>query len=197
MPKQVDHEGRRRAIAEAVFEVIGGRGYEAVSLRDVARAAGVSMGMVQHYFTSKNEMLLFALAHMRARVLARLEAEQARLAEPDRRALLRTGLRVLLPLDEPSRQEAIVNIAFFSAATVTPEYASVLREGYARLLEATRVQFRAAAAAGELAPRIDPDREAEALFFVTQGLIGPVLIGQVSSEEALAILDHHLDRVFR
>jgi AcrR family transcriptional regulator len=54
--------------------VIGSRGLEAVSLRDVAAQAGVSMGAVQHYFASKDQMLLFALSHMRDRVLARMHA---------------------------------------------------------------------------------------------------------------------------
>ncbi len=40
----------------------------------------------------------------------------------------------MLPLDEPGRQEAAVNIAFFSAATVTLDYAEMLRDGYDRQL---------------------------------------------------------------
>lgn len=56
---------RRRDIAEAVFAVIGSRGFDAVSLREVATQAGVSMGSVRHYFTSKDEMLVFTLGHMR------------------------------------------------------------------------------------------------------------------------------------
>lgn len=74
VPKQVDHEQRRRALADAVFSVISVKGYDAVTLRDVAAHAGVSLGSVQHYFASKDEMLLFALNHMRVRVQDRLQA---------------------------------------------------------------------------------------------------------------------------
>ena len=197
MPKQVDREERRRAIAEAVFEVIGSSGLDAVSLRDVAAQAGVSMGSVQHYFTTKNEMLLFALGHMRDRVLARLQTELGRLTDPTCRDQIRAAIRLMLPADAPSRQEACVAGAFYSAATVTPAYAELLREGYARLLDGSRAQLRAAAKAGEIAAGIDTDREAAALFFATQGLIGPVLIGLFAPDEALAVLDHQLDRIFR
>jgi AcrR family transcriptional regulator len=197
VPKQVDHEQRRRTLAEAVFSVIRARGFEAVSLRDVADQAGVSMGAVQHYFASKDDMLLFALAHMRVRVLDRLQTAIGRLIEPTRRETIRQALRVMLPVDEPGRQEACVNIAFFSAATVTPAYADLLREGYARILAQSQAQLRAAADASELTEGTDTDREAAALYFLTQGLIGPILIGLYTPDQALALIDHHLDRIFR
>jgi AcrR family transcriptional regulator len=196
VPRQVDHEERRRTIAEAVFTVIGSRGFEAVSLRDVADQAGVSMGAVQHYFPSKNDMLLFALSHMRARVLARVQHDVAALEAPSRRDMLRAGFRAMLPVDEPSRQEAAVNIAFFSAATVTPAYAEQLRGGYARILAVSRAQLRDAAEAGELRPGVDPDRAVEELFFLGQGLVGPVLIGLYRPEQALALVDERLAAIF-
>ena len=198
MPKRVNPDERREAIAEAVYQVIGDRGWDAVTLRDVASTAGVSMGQVQHYFSTKTEMLLFALTHMRARVLARLEQQLAGLPQPvtyqDR---VRATIRVMLPVDEPGRQEAAVNIAFFSAATVTPEYAKGLRDGYARQLAFGRATFTAAAAGGLLTDGIDPVKEADALYFLIMGLMGPVLIGQLTPEAALDLLDHQLSRIFR
>ena len=196
MPKRVDHEARRRAIAEAIFEVIGSRGLEAVSLRDVAAQAGVSMGAVQHYFASKEQMLLFALGHMRDRVLARMQAELAAIAEPTAREMVRAAAKAMLPVGEQGRQEAIVAGAFYSVATVHPVYADVLREGYHRLLAVSRQSLRTAAEAGQIADGIDTDREAAMLFFMIQGLIGPILIAILSPADALALVDHQLDRIF-
>jgi AcrR family transcriptional regulator len=197
VPKQVDREQRRRALAEAVFSVIGSHGFEAVSLRDVADQAGVSMGAVQHYFASKDDMLLFALNQMRGRVMDRLQAAVGRLVEPTRREIIRLGACAMLPVDEPGRQEACVNVAFFAAATVTPAYADLLREGYGRILAVTQAELRAAADAGELAEGVDADREATALYFLAQGMVGPILIGLFTPDDALALIDHHLDRIFR
>ena len=42
-----------------------------------------------------------------------------------------------------------------------------------------------------------PTGEAPALYFLTQGLIGPILIGLYRPDEALALVDAQLDRVFR
>ncbi len=177
--------------------MIGDRGFGAVSLRDVALAAGVSMGSVQHYFATKDEMLAFTLQYLRERVLYRLQAGLALLADPSPREMVRTGLRIMLPVDEPSGQEAQVNIAFFSAATVTRSYADLLRAGYAQLLDITREHLGEAAADGQLVAGTDLDREAAALFFTARGLIGPVLIGLYAPEDALTLLDHQLARIFR
>jgi AcrR family transcriptional regulator len=197
VPRRVDPGERRQVIAEAVYEVIGERGWDAVSLRDVASAAGVSMGQVQHYFTTKTDMLLFALGYNRARVMARLQREVAALPDPTQRDQLRAAMRVSLPMDKPSRQEAVVNIAFLSAATVTPAYAQLLRDEYAQVLALAEALLSAAAANGELRDGIDLPRESAALFFLLDGLIGPVLIGVVTPAAALDILDHQLDRMFR
>jgi AcrR family transcriptional regulator len=198
VPKRVDPEERRQAIAEAVYQVIGERGWDAVTLRDVASTAGISMGQVQHYFTTKTDMLMFALSHMRDRVLARLERRLAGLPQPvSQRDQVRAAISVMLPLDEPGRQEAAVNVAFFSAATATPGYAHLLRDGYARQVASATAQFTAAAAEGLLNEGVDPGHEAAALYYLIQGLIGPVLIGQLTPDQALDLLDHQLVRIFR
>ncbi|MGI9007216.1 MAG: TetR/AcrR family transcriptional regulator [Streptosporangiaceae bacterium] len=196
MPKQVDHEARRLAIADAIFALIGRRGLAAVSLRDVAAQAGVSMGAVQHYFASKEDMLLFALGHMRDRALARMQAELAVIGDPTARATIRAAARAMLPFGEQGRQEAIVAGAFYSVATVNPAYAGPLREGYQRLLAVARQSLAAAARAGELTGGVDTDREAAMLFFLIQGLVGPVLIGILSPDDAIDLLDYQLHRIF-
>ena len=48
MPKVVDHEQRRSEITMALWLVIYEEGIDGVSFRAVARAAGVSVGRVQH-----------------------------------------------------------------------------------------------------------------------------------------------------
>lgn len=66
MPKKVDRHERRTLIADALMRVAARQGLEAVSLRHVAAEAGVSPGMVQHYFRTKDEMMAFAMAVVRS-----------------------------------------------------------------------------------------------------------------------------------
>jgi TetR/AcrR family transcriptional regulator, transcriptional repressor of bet genes len=80
---------------------------------------------------------------------------------------------------------------------VNPAQAELLSDGYARLLTVSRQSLHAAEQAGELADGIDPDSEGAMLFFMIQGLIGPILIGLLSPADALDLVDHQLARIFR
>ncbi len=109
MPKWVDHGERRRHIAEAVWRIAASRGLEAVSLREVAAEAGVSMGRVQHYFKTKDRMILFACEYMVE--LAGRGARELIAASPDPdapRSILRSVCLQTLPLDEEHRAGASV-----------------------------------------------------------------------------------------
>ena len=48
---------RKRAILEATLRLVADQGAPAVRLRDVARAAGVSVGSLQYYFDSRDQLI--------------------------------------------------------------------------------------------------------------------------------------------
>lgn len=197
MPKQVDHEARRQQITEAVCRLAARQGLEAVTLRHVAAEAGVSMGLVQHYFTTKDEMLLFAFHATSARVEQRIATAVAALPDPpDTRALLRTLLVAMLAIDDDSRAEAPLWVAFLARAVVEPSLASPLSESGKALADFVGAQLRQAHQAGALPADVDPEREASSLLALVDGLMVHALIDQDSAEEALLTLDYHLGRIF-
>jgi AcrR family transcriptional regulator len=58
------HEaGRREAILEAAAVVISERGVDAARLADIAEQAGVSLGLVQHYFRHRDRLLEEVFSH--------------------------------------------------------------------------------------------------------------------------------------
>lgn len=59
MPKIVDHDEKRKQIAEAAWNIIRKEGVEKASIRRVAAEAGMSSGALRHYFSTQDEMLLF------------------------------------------------------------------------------------------------------------------------------------------
>nr|WP_275128679.1 TetR family transcriptional regulator [Streptomyces monomycini] len=61
IPKEVDHRGRREAIARALWRVVEQRGVIQLTMRVVAQEAGMSLGQLQHYFASRTAMLSFAM----------------------------------------------------------------------------------------------------------------------------------------
>lgn len=61
MPKIVDHDEKRKQIAEAAWNIIREEGVEKASIRRVAAEAGMSSGALRHYFSTQDEMLLFIM----------------------------------------------------------------------------------------------------------------------------------------
>ncbi len=61
MPKIVDHDEKRKQIAEAAWNIIRKEGVEKASIRRVAAEAGISSGALRHYFSTQDEMLLFIM----------------------------------------------------------------------------------------------------------------------------------------
>jgi AcrR family transcriptional regulator len=185
MPKQVDHDERRRQIGEAVCRVIAARGLDAVSLRHVAAEADVSMGRVQHYFATKDEMLMFAFELISERVAARLGAVHS----DDPRTYLRAILLELLPLSPAARAEASVLAAFLAQAVVEPRLGEPLRHGNGEMVAWLAGMISAVRPGG------DPERDAMGLLAFVDGLMLQVLIGQVSSSVAEELVDHQLGLV--
>jgi TetR/AcrR family transcriptional regulator, transcriptional repressor of bet genes len=189
MPKQVDHDERRRQIAGAVWRIAAQRGLEAVSMREVALEAGVSIGRVQHYFASKDEIVLFATGHLREQIERRLAqgiAAAPRPLTPQR--TLRAILLALLPTDAEGRTGALVGIAMFIRALNEPGLAARYRQGRVRLVTAVTEQIASAA------PDADAELTAQSLLALVSGLSSDLLLGHLEVPDALRLLDHHLAR---
>jgi TetR/AcrR family transcriptional repressor of bet genes len=197
VPKQVDHQERRQHIGAAVLRLIATRGLEAASLRNVAAEAGVSMGTVQHYFTSKQEMLDFAQRYNYERTIVRIPALIARIPEPrSTRALFRALLIDLLGLDGESREGARLGVAMRAYAVIDPQAAVTARTAYDGVTGFLATHLGKAQEAGDLSAGLDAEQAARHLYAVVEGLSGPTLIGAYSPDQAIAVLDGHLEMLF-
>ncbi|WP_243790298.1 TetR/AcrR family transcriptional regulator [Saccharopolyspora gloriosae] len=197
MPKQVDHEQRRKQIAEALLRLAGRGGMEAVNLRDVAAEAGISMGSVQHYFRTKEQMLQYAAGYVNDRAAERIRARIEATDEPhSARTVVRAVLVEMLALSTESRQEYLVTIAFFVRALAEPDLAALYREWWPQLEQWITDLLRGAQEAGEIAAGVDVWMEARILLAVPDGLSIGLLLGHHGEADSVAMIDHALDRVF-
>lgn len=197
MPKQVDHEGRRLLIAEAVCRLADERGLEGVTLRDVAAKAQVSMGAVQRCFRTKEEMLVFALGHIGERIGERVRARLVRSpAQSAATALGHAATEVSLLRDE-HRAEARVWLAFVAQAAVSEALAKTLKENYAGLQDVfTRLISEAVENAEGATAVLDPRLEARTLLALADGLTAHVLIGHLTPRTAREVLHAHLTHLW-
>jgi AcrR family transcriptional regulator len=106
MPKVVDHEQRRRELADALWRIVAVHGPAGVSIRSVAAEAGWSPGALRHYFPTREELLLFAMDLSEARAVERITRLHERL-DPDLPLLERVAAYAeqLVPLDDERRAE--------------------------------------------------------------------------------------------
>ena len=56
--QRLDPATRREQILDAANELFAERGYEEVTIEDVAKSAGVARGLVHHYFGGRKEVYI-------------------------------------------------------------------------------------------------------------------------------------------
>lgn len=192
MPKHVDHEQRRREITQALWRIATEEGLPAATLRRVAATAGVSMNLVQYYFTTKDKMIRYGLEHVIEVAVARMTAEiDAVRNTGDPRVILRAALVGNLPTDKVGSQISAVYYAYLLYA-VTDEDS---RERLRRIPRELALRLASQVESTQRAD-IDPLAEVESLIALTTGLAVGVLVGSYTTEEAIAFIDYRLDQLF-
>src|ERR1700678_1739497 len=196
-PKRVDHEERRRQIAHALLRAAATRGLHATGMRKVAAEAGVSLRLVQYYFGTKEELLLAAMQQLAARFAERGMARIRQLKQTGPRGIIGAILTEALPADQERRTFTILNAAYFALSLTDPALAiAPLVKNSDAVIGVVATQLRAAQAAGDMPASLDPDLEAFSLLAMAHGLSLSALGGQPSVEQAQAVIDYHLDRLF-
>ena len=197
MPRRVDHGERRRELTAAMLRIASTRGLQAVSMREVAAEAGVSLRVVQYYFTDKKTLMLAGVTELAARLDRRVRERAAAIGTGlPPRTVLEVVLGSLLPTDEDSRADQLAWTAYYAAGLTDPgnavdgRYAPDALEGWL-----TGVLMRAAEE-GQVAGDRDPRVEVISLLAMTNGLVSGVLGRQCTAEEALAVVRYRLDRLF-
>lgn len=179
-------------IIYALISVVVQQGLDAVSIRTVARAAGVSIGTVQYHFATKDDLLLAAYRHAIDEVTARARTLAARPSSP--LAYVRSLLHELLPLDDRRRGELHVAIAFTARSVHSPRLTELYADGYRALVGTVTTALHAALADGSLDPSLDPARAATQAVAMADGLAWHLLCAPsvLAPDDAVAALDAHL-----
>ena len=193
MPKEVDHQARRRELADAACRVIGRHGLAGATLAQVAGESGWSIGSIRYYFPSKDELLAAALWRVGERIDDRI---RRRAAGGMSLAGLRAAALELLPLDASRGEESRVLLAFLAQAAVVPELAAAADDAAQRLQEPLTARIAHAIQAGELPAHLDPAHEAIRLQLLIYGLMVELATTTTPRRHlanwAQAILDEHI-----
>ena len=196
MPKQVDHRERRETIAKALWRVVEQRGIGHASVREVAQEAGISHGAVQHYFATREEMLVFAMDFASEQTALRVAEGIAALGDPPHpRDVIRVMLTEMLPLHPDARATSRMSAAYILEALHNANIHARAHDGLTQGRDLVEQIVRQAIADGHIGADRDPATETSLLLALT-GLTPLIELGVIEPEGALAAVDQHLDGLF-
>ena len=141
---------RRERILDAAREIIGERGYEALTMRDLARASRVTVPTIYNLVGGKDEVLFAAVEEQTERFVASIERVRADSAAAHVVGLIEASCRELLRA--PRYYRTLLPL-LMQAGAADPARAAVGRALGSQL----RLGLEALEHAGELAPWADPD----------------------------------------
>lgn len=189
-----NESGTAARVAEAAVSVVARDGFDVLSVRAVARAAGMSGGAVQYHYATRAKLLLAAFACTVNTISERLAATD--LSGPLPIALGRL-CREALPLDPQRHRECAVWAALSAAAATHPELAAEHAAALHALTWAVADLIAAARTAGQLDDAVDPLVAASILTAVLDGLTLHGIAGSRSAESLTSTLDASIDLVLR
>jgi len=167
-------EARQRQLIDATISTIGRVGYSGTTLTHVAGAAGLSPGIVNFYFKSKDQLLAATLAQLaeehESLWLAKVAAAGG---SPE------GGLDAMIEADfDPlicTHEKVVVWFAFWAEAQSRPLYRSVVSELEERYFQQTRIMCEQLIEAGGYVG-INVDDVARGLNAISDGLWADLLI---------------------
>jgi len=196
VPKRVDHDQRRTELTAALLRIAATRGLQAVTMREVAAEAGVSLRVVQYYVTDKATLLTAGLAELARRLDRRVKARAAAAGPtPSIREVLELVLGSVLPTDSDSRADSLAWTAYYAVALTDPVLGAAGVQHPDALAAFLTARLVRAQQEGEAPADLDAATEVVLLLALTNGLTSAVLGGQRSADDALRVLAHQLDRV--
>lgn len=189
MPKQVDHEQRRRDVAAVAADLVAAHGRRALTVRNVADAAGYSTTVVSHYFDDLADLLreTYRLAVARAR--RRVEAVLF-----DDPGDLRGLIEAVLPLDAERQADWRIWLSFWSEALSSAAFADEQRARTRSTTERIASCLRHLADQGRLDAGVDLERTADRLSAMIPGIASEAIFDPVrwSTELQRRVIDDEL-----
>lgn len=198
MPRVADHDQRRAQIARAFQRLLAAEGFAGVSFSRLAAEAGVSVGLIQHYFAGKDVLLRFAyddaVSRMSERVRVRVRnGEAARLPIAE---VLLDSLAELLPLDEVREVEYRVRQGLQAQALHHAGLAEVARRAGGALLGYVTTVVEDGVERGEVEPGVDAVLAARMILATLQGLADQVALSGPDAFPARDVLGRVIATVF-
>jgi AcrR family transcriptional regulator len=177
---------RREQLIEAAARVIARSGYDAATVRDVAREAGVSTGVIAYYFEGKDDLFAHVLRSASRAFRARLASARESAQTPRERLLALA--EAATPADDDAVRAHALWIDFWARAARDPALAALTVRLYDGWRSEIAETVREGQRAGAFRPDADPDAFARGYAAAADGLATHVVLhrGVVSPDDMRA-----------
>jgi len=144
---------RRKQIIEGFFKVVAEKGFAGASIREITEAAGVSKGVLHHYFVNKEAMVLGVMGHVLETYMSEFsEGLGGRESAADQMEFFFSWFQDIGRFDmEFSRAW----MEFWILSKTNAAIAEALRDCYGQITETLAEIIRKGIASGEFA-KVDP-----------------------------------------
>ena len=144
------YDEKLESILRTAARIFAEKGYHQASIRDIARATGVSLSGLYYYFDSKEELLFLIQDHAFGTLIASLERNLAGVDEPHRRLrlLMENHLRYFIDA------KAEMKVLSHESESLTGEYRGRVNAKKRRLTEIAAAILRDLRPAGGIDLRV-------------------------------------------
>ncbi|MCB2185549.1 MAG: TetR/AcrR family transcriptional regulator [Deltaproteobacteria bacterium] len=125
MTKPAKKEIRQQQMVEATMRCIVDKGFGNFSVKDIAREAGLSTGVIYHYFENKEEILLQVLKEAFRTSRDQVLREVDPLPDPRQKLLAYIDSMLAVTRDNPTFHVVLLN--YLGQAPSNPEFARTIR----------------------------------------------------------------------
>jgi AcrR family transcriptional regulator len=157
---------RKRAILDATLRLVAAQGADAVRLRDVARESGVSVGSLQYYFDSRDQLIREAFDQHAREVVALVTLAGDVSATP--RARLHAVLEAAT-LRPDLRGSSALWMEFVTAGLHDEQLRALLENAYEAWRDMLADVVRAGTETGEFRPLLPPETVVACLVALIDG----------------------------
>lgn len=126
--RRASEEGRRHDLIRATLDCVAEKGLKGATVREIADRAGVTNGLIRHYFDSKDQMVQAAYRATMSGMTRQAVATVAGLTDPRER--LRVFVEASLSPPVVDARTLSLWATFISLIHVDPAMAAIHRQGY-------------------------------------------------------------------
>ncbi len=186
-------EFRRKALIEATIASLARHGVAHTTVRMICGAAGISSGLLGHYYDSKDELMAAAFHHLFSEVTRKVQRLQAKAGDAPY-ARLKAMPPAIFSTSVCNTLNRHAFLAFWHEIRVSRPVREVNRRLYSDYTQRMQALFTAAAA--ERGRRIDSESAAIGYIALVDGLWLELSIDDraVSHERAIALCLAYIDR---